>query len=398
MSCILSGRKPLFQVGSRRTLALFLWLSVVLNRGIAYPVSEDAARNNENGVNALKRNNFRPAIEYLEKAYSMEPSSEIIKNNLSNAYNNYGLSLLKKGETLNAIDNFQRSLKVNPMNVYAMIDIAQAYYRNNNIKEAARFLESAYSMDPDVPGLKEFFDKVKSEAAVEADLNQSISSHFVISSDEDIGKENIANIKLALENAYSRVGLFMGYFPKEKIPVIIYSEIKYQKICAGKPYWAHASFDGKIRVPLADRIYSEEYLRKIIYHEFTHAVARELSRAKNPLWLSEGVSAYAEGFVEPKDRDFFRGYITRDTNLSTEIMPSSYSAIRTSRDANLCYREFYLAADFIIQRYGAGALCELMRGFASGKSADEALTACVGVNEAEFNKKLSMYVREKLGM
>ncbi len=357
----------------------------------------DAVVNNEKGVKALDEKNYRKAIEYFRLALQESPGNEIIKNNLSNAYHDYGRTLYKRGETLNAIDNFERSLKYNPKNVYSLIDLGRANYEKNNLERAISYFGQAYEINPGISGLKGLLAKVQSEIAVENRLRKFETMHFIIVSEEDISVDNLASIRISLEQAYSRIGAFFDYFPKQKTPVILYPEAAYKNLAKGSPGWAHAHFDGKIRIPLAKRIYSKDFLSKVIYHEFTHAVIRELTKDNCPMWLDEGLACYAERYVETKHRSFFTQYINKETFVPFNKLPKGYSGIKDARRANLLYREFYLLASFIVEKRGNLVLRNLLTDLGNGMSLEAAMTKNFSVDTGEFGRAWESYVKSKLG-
>ena len=359
---------------------------------------KEAASYNEKGVEAMRSGDFRGAIEYFRTAAKHLPDNDIVKNNLSNAYNNYGLSLLKKGQSLNAIDNFRASLRHNPSNVYAMVDMAQAYYAMNDLKNAAVFLEKALRQSPDMPNLKEFYDKIKGEISVESRLSRSGTAHFEIIAEAGADANMIDDIGIMAEDAYSRVGSFLNYYPRAKATVILFPENAYSSISSGKPDWAHAIFDGKIRIPVPGARYSRSYLKRIIYHEFSHLVVRDLSQRKCPLWLSEGIACYAESLAEPKPVDFLTSFINRESFRPFSTFPSDYGEISGIVEANLLYREFFMAVSFIMDRYGNTILRNMLLGYAQGKSTARVVKDDIYIGMDEFDGKYSEYVFGKLGM
>ena len=373
-----------------------IYICLVFND--AFCVSKKAAENNELGVKALNEGNYRYAIECLRSALIDAPDNEIIKKNLSNAYNNYGLSLLKKGETLNAIDNFEQSTKYNPLNAYAFLDLAQCYYALNNIEKTKVYLDQAYKIKPDISGLDEFLAKVRRESDVESGLKKIDTMHFVIVSDKDLNIDNLANVRISLDEAYSRIGAFLDYFPKQKTVVIIYPEHVYRDLVKGHPSWTHASFDGKIRIPLQGKSYSRDYLMKTIYHEYAHAVVREIAGKNSPMWLNESIACFAEGFVESKDRSFFSQYISAENFVPFNRLPYDYGNIRSDWDANLLYREFYLLASFIVERYGSSSLRGILSSLGAGKDIGQAMRISLSIGIDEFSRSWQNYVFKKLSL
>jgi len=373
-------------------------ICIYLSTPSAFSISSETASLNEEGVKALNAKKFHKAIELFNNALKDSPDNEIIKKNISNAYNNYGYEQLKRGETLNAIDNFERALRHNPSSAYALINMGQAYYKKNDLEKALTHLRHAQKINPGIKGLTVFIEKIEREVKVESGLRKFETMHFVIVSDYDINVNNLANIRISLEQAYSRVGALFDYFPQQKTGVVIYPEKAYQGLMKGKPYWAHAFFDGKIRLPLSETIYSKDFLLKIIYHEYSHAVVRLLTKGNCPIWLNEGIACYSEHFAGPRHKDFFKTAITKDTFVPFAELPEDYSGIKNSRDANLLYREFYLIVSFIKEKYGTSALQGILHTLGQGNSIDEALRVNLSITKAEFGEAWRAYVRNKLGL
>lgn len=366
--------------------------------GYSYADKREAAMHNEDGVKALNEGKYRQAIEHLTLALKGLPENPVVRQNLSNAYYTYAKVLIGKGETLNAIDNFQKSLKYNEKNIYSMIDLGRAYYTQNNLKAAIECFNRAYSLDQNMPGLKDILEKAEREVPVESGLDKLETMHFIIMKEQGINVDNLANIRVSLEQAYSRVGAFLDHYPTKKIGVILYPEQAYAQLNQGRPYWAHAHFDGKIRIPIARTEYSEDFLRRIIYHEYAHAVVGELTRGNHPIWLNEGISCYAEGLVVPMDRDFLTQYITAETFVPFDRLPGDYSAISDHRAANLFYREFYLLVSFIVERYGNRSLRDILGLLGKGHNTAYAIQKAMSISVENFSDSWQSYVKTKLGL
>ncbi len=376
-------------------LSFFLTTSLYLSGIIASP--EDLYVNNEKGVEALKFGRYRQAIEYFMRALSSDTDNEAVKNNLSSAYNSLGSSFLRKGEPYNAVDNFERALFYKEDNSYSLISLGRIYYEKNNLEKAIYFLEQAYKINPGIKGLKALLDKARRETAVEDKLTKFESSHFLIVSAGETNVENLANIRITLEQAYSRVGSFLGYFPKHKTTVVLYPEELYKRATGAKPYWSHAVFDGKIRIPLAKKIYSKDFLSQIIYHEYAHVIIRDLAGGNCPVWLNEGIACYAEGLVNHRDRSFFTQFISENSFVAFENLPDSYNAMGGVRQANLYYREFYLLASFIADKFSYGAFKDILEELGSGSGISEALRKSTGLKMERFADSWHRYVKMKLG-
>jgi len=377
-------------------LSVLFWsfISVIA----CFGASREAAVNNQKGVEAMREGKYQYAIDCFRKALDDAPQETVIKNNISNAYNNYGVALMRNGDLSGALDNLERAVRYNPKNAYALMDLGQAEYKSSRLDKAVGHLSQAYELKPDIEGLSAFLKKARQEGSLESGLQKIDLMHFTIVSGESLGADNLAEVKIALDGAYSRVGALFDYFPEEKVTVIVYPENDYARISEGRPSWAHAVFDGKIRLPAAKSKYSKDFLRMTLYHEYSHALVRMLAKGNCPLWLNEGIACYAESLVAKRDRSFFGDFITRKTFVGLEGFPKSYSAIRSTWEANLFYREFYLAANFIVEKYGSGALNKILRSLGQGKSVSDSLVFAAGVDIREFARSWETYVFTKLAI
>jgi tetratricopeptide (TPR) repeat protein len=378
----------------------FTVIGVFLSLNVSYVGADDqkAYEYNQKGVEYLSEKKHRLAIDNFKKALQESPDNEKIKTNLALAYNNYGFLFQKNGQPINAVDNFEKSLKYAPENMYTLINLIGLYYDNNDMKQAAYYLEISEKIDPNFPGLKEFKNKLSKEVPVEKDLKKTETVHFLIVSDEKVDVNSLSNVKIILEQAYSRVGSFYDLFPKEKLTVVLYSEKDYDKSLGDAPYWVMAFFDGKIRIPLSEKKYSKNFLRRIIYHEYTHALVRYITKANAPLWLNEGLATYSESFVSPMDKYFLKDYINRRTFVPFNELPSDYSQIKGQAWANLLYREFFLLASFLVDKYGAGTVKDILEDLGQGKDIIKVFEKRLQLSYNDFGENWGKYVFSKLSI
>jgi len=381
-----------------RSRLLYIALVVLSIPFNAYGVSPESARYNEEGVQALNKGDYHYAIDRFQRALDSAPGNEIILKNLSNAHNNYGYTLMEKGQLHNAIDNFKSSVRYNPDNEYAYVDIGHAYYKMSRLKEAEKSFMKAYELNPKIEGLKEYLDKVRNEMRSEKDLNKMETRHFVILAEEGTDINSIDDIKIALEDAYMRIGAFIDHYSRNKTVVILYPDEAYRDAVKGKPYWAHAIYDGKIRIPADRTLYTIGFMKKMLFHEYSHAITREVSNKKAPMWLSEGMACYAESMVEAKDKNYFTGLINSESFISFSELPERYEDIKSPYMANLVYREFFLVLSFIVDRFSARSVKNLMRGFSSGMDTEKVILNELKMDIYEFDRMFKEYVYKKLGI
>jgi len=96
-----------------------------------------------------------------------------------------------------------------------------------------------------------------------------------------------------LEVAYDSIANLFAFYPEDKIHVVMYQTEEFQGI-GPHPDWVGAVYDGKLRFP-ANLMRIREVYRPILFHELTHAFIHQMTRAKVPLWLNEGIAQIIDG-------------------------------------------------------------------------------------------------------
>jgi tetratricopeptide (TPR) repeat protein len=76
---------------------------------------------NNDGVNALKVNNYAVAIEKFKAALKLDPDSQLARDNLAIAHNNYGLQL--RNDPKAALKQFHEALYLNRSNPTTLVDV-----------------------------------------------------------------------------------------------------------------------------------------------------------------------------------------------------------------------------------------------------------------------------------
>ena len=376
----------------------FLFFCLLFIPHAAFPSREAAFRHNMEGVRKLKSGDYKGAIADLKAAHRYSPSSKPILKNLAVAYNNYGFYLMSKDQLNPAIEQLENSLYYDPENPYALYNIGQAYYRVQNMPRAKLYLEKASKLEPGIKGMKPLLRKISGESEVEKGFDKIETMHFIIAAAPKISVSKISYIRTYLEEAYGRIGMFLDYYPKNKVVVILYSEDNYGKLLKHRPHWTLALFDGKVRIPVNKFKYTDEEVIKIIYHEYAHAVVYDIAKDKCPLWLNEGIAGKAESFAVPKDRELFGKYIEKLGLIPFRKIPGDFSKIKSRNTATLLYMESYLLVDFIVKKAGYSGLKDILLYLGKGADIRYAIVKVLERDVGQFEKEWERYVIENCGI
>ncbi|MBI2400297.1 MAG: hypothetical protein HYV23_04460 [Deltaproteobacteria bacterium] len=221
------------------------------------------------------------------------------------------------------------------------------------------------------------------EDPFEAGMGRREGGHFLVKFEG--GENAVAGhlIGLLLEEAYFKVGSDLGHYPEERIEALLYSKEAFRDITRS-PSWAGAIYDGRIKLPAGGLTGKTSALEEVIFHEYTHAVVRELSKGKAPVWLNEGLAQYEEGkSAEPYAR-FLSGLASRG---ALRLRPLEGSFMRLGpQEAGAAYLLSLSATSYIIREYGLFQVRSILERLAEGMELEEAISACLGVSYDELEK------------
>ncbi|MDX1616250.1 MAG: peptidase MA family metallohydrolase, partial [Candidatus Promineifilaceae bacterium] len=127
---------------------------------------------------------------------------------------------------------------------------------------------------------------------------------------------------------------------------------------------------------------AESWGRRTVRHELAHLVLDQFGLScvggSRPTWLEDGLAEYAEG--EPDEET--EGY------LAQALEENAFSPVRSLNGAfpadpdraGLAYSQSYSLVNFLLDRYGAEAIRELLRRLADAEPYDAALEQVYGFN------------------
>lgn len=119
-----------------------------------------------------------------------------------------------------------------------------------------------------------------------------------------------------------------------------------------------------------------------LWHEFCHVVTLNLTRNKMPRWLSEGISVYEELQRNPQWGQHMTPQY-RQMILGGELTPvgslsSAFMNPPTPTHLQFAYYESALVVEFLVERYGFGALKAILADLGQGVEINTAITAHAG--------------------
>jgi tetratricopeptide (TPR) repeat protein len=135
-----------------------------------------------------------------------------------------------------------------------------------------------------------------------------------------------------------------------------------------------------------------------MWHELAHVFTLQLSNQRVPRWVTEGVSMYEEGLVDPSwPRDgevaFAKAY-GEGRVLKLADLNSGFARHDT---ISIAYFQSSLVVALIVERYGQEALRAMLRAFAEGADVEAALQRTTKSGLAELQTAFSARLEQRYG-
>ncbi len=331
----------------------------------------------QQGLEQIKAGDYRAAKDSFFEAFR-------INDNDAGAHFGLGLACFHLHEDNDAERELSRAAVLDPGFSPAYQWLGEVYYRRDDPESALIVWERALALNPAIPGLKDRIDRVRREYLAEKDFNRELSSHFQIKYEgrekEDAGRL----VRSILEDAYSDVGRALSYYPDAEIQVILYSGQQFREVTEA-PGWSGGIFDGKIRLPVGGIEKETPGLRRLLYHEYTHAMVRAVT-PRCPTWLNEGLAQYFEGRqVEGGQLDALRKLAQTDKLPRLSSLEGSFTSLDTVHATN-AYLASLSAVRYLIDDYGMYRVRMVLDALASGADTAHAISIGTAFSYDEFEQ------------
>jgi len=352
----------------------------------AYPQTPEqntALRYVKAGMEYMRTGNYREARDSFVEA--------VRYNDLdSTAHLGLGIAYFQLRDDSSAEQELMRAVQISPNDATAYQFLGELAYRRDDLETSVTFWEKAVALNPSADRLRERLERIKKEHRTEKDFNRDVTSHFLIKY-EGREKIEIGRIVLSiLEDAYGDIGRALSYYPDRDIPVILYSSQQFQDVTEA-PGWSGGLFDGKIRIPIGGIERETPGLRKTLYHEYTHAVVRNLTR-HCPTWLNEGLAQYFEGRdINADQRNLLRQIVQTGNLPPLSSLEGSFTALSTN-DAMVAYLLSLSSVRYMIDSFGIYRVRTILDELATGATMNKAISNSILLSADEFERgwKLSL--------
>jgi hypothetical protein len=312
---------------------------------------------NAAGWRALRAGTLEEAASDFSRALRVDASNPL-------ALLGAGATANMRGRSEEARQYLAGALKAQPSLTAAALLLGEILYRDADLQGAIDVYEQALARGPGDPKLTARLEAWRREAAVHDTFSTRLATHFTILFEGPADQPLAGRVSEMLESIYWQVGGALGAYPPGVITVVLYSKEQFRDVTQS-PSWAGGLYDGRIRVPVAGRI-DERDLRRVLTHEFTHAVIHSLAPRGVPQWLNEGLAVLMErggGQVAAPPAGESAPPLARLEGSFDKLSPD---------EAKMAYATSAAATQALLDRGGPMVIYNLLTNLGSGMRFDEA--------------------------
>jgi len=251
--------------------------------------------------------------------------------------------------------------------------LAFIHYDADELEKAKKYAGEGLRQSEDAE-LRQLYERIGREEKGRGHSVSESTTHFTAVFD-GYTQSSVSRLVLGiLEDAYSRVGSEMGYFPSEPVMVILYGNKDFYEVTR-KPDWTGGLYDGKIRIPVKGAETNQAALRQILFHEYTHALVHALTD-KCPVWINEGLAEY-----------FSRPYSSYREAPIGQVIPLKYlerSFEVPGIPVETAYLESYSAVSYLVRKNDIRKMKHFLQKLGSGASLNSAFSDAFYQSYDEF--------------
>jgi len=336
----------------------------------------------------FEHGNITKARSYFENALRFQPDNSTIL-----IY--YAALLVRTGSPAQALPYAQRAVRSAPESPDAYTILGYTQFASDRTKDAVASWKRSLELRPD-PAVRELLAKAQREQNVESEFSQGESSHFVLHYEGKQTSETLrSQILAALESDYDDLARDLGNPPHESILVTLYTEQAFFDVTHA-PSWSGAINDGKLRIPVSGLSSVTPELARVLKHELAHSFITQLSGARCPPWLHEGIAQLLEPKSLGGDGHQLSLLFKAQQNIPLNALEGSFSNF-SGAQAYVAYAESLAAVSYINDSYGMGDIQRILQQLSQGSSTEAALRATIHSDYGQFEADLAKYLADKYG-
>ncbi|MDJ0851370.1 MAG: hypothetical protein QNK04_23595 [Myxococcota bacterium] len=273
---------------------------------------------------------------------------------------NRGVGLLMDGAYYDALLPLSEAYGAFPDSPEFCYALARVYHVLNLTGEAVALLPCLRD-SPAVPAvaLRQLIDQLEKSADFELEFAAAASDHFVVSHPRGgAAAARIGEVLDLLERSRDSVAGLLRVRTRRQVPVVVYEAVDFGE-ATGAADWAGGSYDGKIRIAIEFLERDPDEFASALRHEYVHALLHELTGARVPAWLHEGL---ANLVIEQRyDPDALRRRLHDRITLPDIGLLSRSFARLPAETATLLYQQSYWLTRALVDQHGFRGITDLIQ-------------------------------------
>lgn len=283
-----------------------------------------------------------------------------------------GACYYKLQDYVSALEHLESALDQSPDDFTTLKYLAFSYYQRNELQSSLERCNEALDIHKDRQ-LLALQNRLNRELTALKGYGEAERVNFnVVFSKAEHSHARSVVIEY-LEDAYRSVGRQIDFYPSDSVNVILYNEKNFFDVTRA-PGWAGGLYDGKIRIPIAGFEGKEDELKRVLEHEYVHALVHAMTgKNRPPTWLNEGLAEY-----------FSNDHGTTVGQLIPLKMLGRGFPGRPTRVVVAAYVESYSAVSYLINRYRMVSIKQCLEEMGKGKSWNQAFEKAFFVTYDRF--------------
>jgi tetratricopeptide (TPR) repeat protein len=302
-----------------------------------------------------------------------------------------GVAAGLQGRDQEAISLLKEALQIEPGLSPAAALLGELLYRHGELDLAIKTYERALPGAPPsvAVAMRGRLSAWREEASLPQNHEAIKDDRFTIGFDGPVQQKLADRAVSVLGASFFRIGKVLGAYPSAPINVVLYSEKQFHDI-TGAPEWSVGGFDGQIRIPVRGAAQNPAEFDRVLTHELTHAMLKNIVSRNVPAWLNEGLAMYFEGRDAALSE---RRLAAARLFVPLALLQTSFSRLNTAQ-AVVAYEESAFATRALVDRIGSAGLGQLLQDLDAGQTMDQALER-FGITFAAWEAELAQRVGAK---
>ncbi len=290
-----------------------------------------------------------------------------------------------------ALHHAREAVREDPGHVEAHLLLGQLYYLRQEMGKARESWEKALKLAPSREDVRKNLDRLGKESSLEKEFSRSDTHPFVVRFAQDRMDLEAGALREMLREAHRQVGQSFDYFPDHPITVIFYPAENFKQV-QGVSHQVAGLYDGKIRLPLQSGAGGDVRLKRILWHEYAHALVHDLAKGSCPIWLNEGIATLQEFRVAPIRVETVRQALATGKLIAWEqLWKEGY----TDGDLELRYAQSYQVTQYLVKRWGWPGISGLLKRLGQGYPVADALRAQYRTDPALLEKEWLAWLKRQ---